>query len=346
MADEITGSNEMIIDDMDSFDFLSLEDTPQDMKNIDGYNTKQTGADLMDDAEIADLGEVEEEAEESEEEESEEEVEESEEEVEESEEAEEVEEETESEDGEEVDFESYEVTLPDGSTVVLSDAVKGYKDAQALAAERTEFEATRDAFAEQSKNVTKYLDLAKLEADRVIEDYKDFDWASYKKDDPVGYVENREFLDRYKQRRIEIVEAMEEVENKRVADEKAEFEANAREAAVTLARDIPGWNNDMYQSLMLYAIENGAKAEDIANSVDPVMFKILHKAMQHDKGKQVVKAKVKKIGSPKKVAKAGAKPTQTSASGAAGVKKAIIKKMESGSITDNELSNSFAFLED
>lgn len=334
-------ANEMIIDDMDSFDFLSLEDdnTPEP-ENVDGYNTKQTGKDLMTPEELEEAGEEDEdevdELPDEEDEESEEE---------ESEEAEESEEEVEESDEEEVDFESYEVTLPSGETVVLSDAIKGYKDAQALEAERAEFESVREKFAAQSQGVTKYLELAKLEADRVIEDYEDFDWASYKKDDPVGYVENREFLDRYKQRREEITSAMEEVAAERERKEQEEFQEKAREAGVVLARDIPGWNNDLYQQLMLFAVENGADANEIAQTVDPAIFKVLYKAMQYEKGKQVVKAKVKKVGSPKKVAKAGSKPTQTVDSQTA-TKKAIIKKMSSGGLTDKDLSNTFAFLED
>lgn len=344
MADEImeTG-NEMFIDDMDNFDFLSLDDEPQDLSNVDGYNTKQTGKDLMDADELEGL-DAEDEVEDEDTVDEEDEGDNSDNDEDEDESDEEAPE-TEDSDEEEVDFETYEVTLPDGTNVVLSEAIKGYRDAQALEAERAEFENVRNEFAAQSESVTNYLELAKLEADRVIEDYKDFDWASYKKDDPVGYVENREFLDRYKSRREEIVHAMEEVKTKQAEKDAAAFQEKAREAGVVLARDIPGWSNDMYQQLMVYAVENGANAEDIANSVDPVMFKILHKAMQHDKGKQIVKAKVKKIGGPKKVVKAGAKQT-ASVDQKSATKKAIIKKMDMGNISESELSNSFAFLED
>lgn len=339
MAD--INENSMIIDDMDNFDFLSLEDSNNIVPdNLDGYETKQTGKDLMTEEELEEVGEEEEEADELPTEEEEE----SEEDDEEAEEADDSEEESE-DDGEEVDFESYEVTLPSGETVVLSEAIKGYKDAQALEAERAEFESIREKFAAQSQGVTKYLELAKLEADRVIEDYEDFDWAAYKKDDPVGYVENREFLDRYKQRRDEITAAMEEVQAERERKEQEEFQEKAREAGVVLARDIPGWNNDLYQQLMMFAVENGADANEIAQTVDPTIFKVLYKAMQYEKGKQVVKAKVKKVGSPKKVAKAGSKPTQTVDAKTA-TKKALIKKIESGSVTDSDISNSFAFLED
>lgn len=337
-------TNPMFID-TDNFNFFDLEDVVQEDTNELGYSTKQTGKDLMTEDEIADLTG----GDEVEEDETEDEVDEDvEDEEDESEETEEGEVEVTDEDGEEVDFESYEVTLPSGEVVVLSEAIQGYKAASELKAEREEFETTRNAFAQESEKVAKYLELARLEADRVIEDYEDFDWAAYKKDDPVGYVENREFLDRYKARRQEILKAQEELEAEKAEKEAEDFKVKAREAGVILARDIPGWNNDMYQQLMVYAVENGANAEDIANSVDPVMFKILHKAMQHDKGKQVVKAKVKRVGgSPKKVATPSAKPAPTSEATQKGAaKKAIIKKMENGGLNERELRNSFNFLED
>lgn len=339
-------TNPMFID-TDNFNFFDLEDVVQEDTNELGYSTKQTGKDLMTKDEISDLvGEEEEESEEEEHDELP--SEDDEDEDDESEETEEGEVEVTDEDGEEVDFESYEVTLPSGEVVVLSEAIQGYKAAAELKTEREEFETTRDAFAQESEKVAKYLELARLEADRVIEDYEDFDWAAYKKDDPVGYVENREFLDRYKARRQEILAAQQELEEEKAAKDAEDFKVKAREAGVVLARDIPGWNNDLYQQLMVYAVENGANAEEIANSVDPTIFKILYKAMQYEKGKQVVKAKVKRVGgSPKKVATPSAKPAPTSEATQKGAaKKAIIKKMENGGLNERELRNSFNFLED
>lgn len=338
-------TNPMFID-TDNFNFFDLEDVVQEDTNELGYSTKQTGKDLMSEDEITDLVGEETEDEDVEDEGDEAEVDEDEDD--ESNDSDEGEVEVTDEDGEEVDFESYEVTLPSGEVVVLSEAIQGYKAASELKAEREEFENTRNAFVDESEKVAKYLDLARLEADRVIEDYEDFDWAAYKKDDPVGYVENREFLDRYKARRNEIIKAQEELETEKAAKESEEFKVKAREAGVVLARDIPGWNNDLYQQLMVYAVENGANAEDIANSVDPTIFKILYKAMQYEKGKQVVKAKVKRIGgSPKKVATPSAKPAPTSDAGQKGAaKKAIIKKMENGGLNERELRNSFNFLDD
>ena len=64
---------------------------------------------------------------------------------------------------------------------------------------------------------------------------------------------------------------------------------------------IEGWNESMYQDLRAYAVSNGIPQTEINQLVDPVAFKVLHKAMLYDKGKAVVTKKVEK--SPKKIIK-------------------------------------------
>ncbi len=221
----------------------------------------------------------------------------------------------ESEDGEdldddEVDYEGYEVTLPNGETIKLDEAVKGYKASEALENERNAFAEEVEAFRESSKGINKALELAKLEADRVIEDYADFDWATLSREDPQAYVENREFLDRYIARRKELVSEINEREEREQETQKAEMQTKARECVAELQNSIPGWNEKVYQELVDYAVENGADRQEMLMDINPVTFKVLHKAMQFEKGSKVVKAKIKRaVKSPKKVTKSqAAKP--------------------------------------
>lgn len=326
--------------DTDDFDFLSLTDVhEEDNSNSLGYKQPK-GRESVEDFESDEpLFESEEEEPvfESEEEESEEEDE--------SEEGEEDGEVTvEDEDGEEVDFEDYRVTLPDGEEIVLSEVIKGYRDGQALDAAIAEFQETQEQFKAESSQLNAYLELAKLEAERVIEDYEDFDWGAFRREDPAGYVDNREYLDKFIKRRKEIVEAMDSIRAKEEAAKADEFAGKAAEAGAILARDIPGWSKELYTSMMEYAIENGSEKEAIEQCVDPAVFKIIYKAMQFDKGKQVVKAKIKKIGgSPTKVASPNAKPAKPVETGK---RTAYLKKMQSGGLSANEVSDMFNHLVD
>lgn len=308
-----------------------MDDMILDMENFDFnmLDSEEFVEEVVEDVE--DLVEVDEESEEVEESE----VEEAEETADDEEEVTEVEE----PDEEEVEFDSYELTLPTGETVVLSDLVNGYKGAAEVEAMRKEVEEVKADFEAKSGNIAAMLQLAKLEADRVIEDYEDFDWATLSKEDPASYVENREFLDKYKARAKEIRKTVELVKEKEEAETKRVTQEKARQTNAALAKDIPGWGPDMYKKLIGYAVENGASEEDMLNVTDAYAFKLLHKAMEFEKGKQVVKAKVKRVGSPKKVVKATAKVAPVSKNVN---RDALIKKAEK----EGDMSALFNLLED
>lgn len=257
----------------------------------------------------------------------------------------ESEEEADEEDSEEeVDFEEYDVTLPNGEVIKLHEAISGYKSAQDLQAEREAFEAEKETYNQTNEGMKKLLDLAKLEAQRVMDDYDGFDWATLSREDPQAYVENREFLDKYRARHKEIVAQMSQIEEQLEAERVAEVQTKASEANQILTRDIPGWNRDMYVDLMTYAVkELGMDEKFVTDSVDAGFFKAVHMAKQLATGKQTVKAKIKRIGgAPKKVVKAAPKATKQINS----QKSQIKSKLESGQFDDRDLGNAFDMLED
>lgn len=310
--DIIIEQSEMILD-MDNFDFSMIDQAPEDAP-------EEEEAEVEVEEEVEEEEEAEEEAEEEVEEEAEAEADEPEE--------------------EEVDFENYQIDLPSGETVVLSELVQGFKNAAALAEEQQKLQSLKEEMESKSAGMDRFLRLAKLEAERVIEDYNDFDWVTLAKEDPQAYVENREFLDKYKARHKEILSAVDDLEQKEINEKKRVTSEKAREANAMLARDIPGWGEAMYRKLIEYGVEKGANQEDLLNSTDPFIFKLLHKNMEHEKGVQTVKAKVKKIGgAPKKVVKAAPKSPSVSKNAK---REALLKKAEA----TGDMSLMFQLLED
>ncbi len=248
------------------------------------------------------------------------------------------------EDGEEVDFEEYEVTLPSGDVVKLNEAISGYRSSQELQEMRETLEAEREAFTEQSRDINRILELAKLEAERVIDDYQDFDWATLSREDPQAYVENREFLDRYRARHKEIIKEYERSKEEIATQEVLAIKEKVRAANEILSRDIVGWDQELYADLMRFGVNSlGMSEEFVTSSVDAGLFKALHQAKQLAEGKAVVKAKIKKMnGSPKKVVKAASKETKPIDN-----KKAIIRKrLQTGSFDSRDLGAAFDMLED
>ncbi|UZV39620.1 scaffolding protein [Trabzonvirus APT65] len=328
---EVTGGNDMILD-MDNFNFDLIDTDGSDAEVTNEATTSKTTSVDEDVSDLIDVDSVENDEEENTEEEN----------------AEGGEEEgtdTVEEDGSDVDdgedtvdYESYELQLPSGETVILSQLVQGYKATQELVNEREEFERIKKDFESKAGGLTKSLELAYLEVDRVIDDYKDFDWAALTKEDPVAYVEHREFLDKYRARKNELIQELEDRKAREEQEAQAASQEKAREANAVLVRDIPGWGPDLYRSLMEYAVEKGFDKDYIVDCTDATIFKMLHTNMTFEKGAQKVTAKVKRIGSPKKVVKAQAKPVQPAEDPR---KLAVLKRIEKG-----DFSNSFDFLED
>lgn len=335
--------NDMYIEDVDMFDQLDDVEDTGDKPDPNAMGQEHVDAkDLVDEEDLEE--EDEEDSEEEEVDEDEEDDEEEEVEVEGD-----AEEEDDSPEEEEVDFEEYEVTLPSGEIVKLNEAIKGYRAASELEAEREAFEQEKESFTESTKSIDRRLNLAKLEAERVIEDYEDFDWATLSREDPKAYVENREFLDRYRVRHKEIQEEMDQMEADKLAEEKASFQAKAKAASDTLAKEIPGWGKDAYIGLMTYAVKTlGYDEKEIIKVVDPAVFRAIHKAKMLDEGKQTVKAKIKRTSkskSPTKVVKPAASKNKTG-TGESGKKAILTKRLASGNYSDKDFADAFNMLDD
>lgn len=243
------------------------------------------------------------------------------EEVEEAEEVEEVEEEEEvesdevevtDEDGEEVDFEDYDITLPSGEEVKLAQLVQGFKDTAALEAEKAEFTALKADFETKAANVGQMMEMALLESQQAVDSYEDYDWAKVSKEDPAEYAEHREYYEHHRRRVKEVTRSFNEMKEKEAETVKAADAKKIQEANTILARDLPGWGQDMYNELCNYALEVGFDKDYIVESVSPAFFKMLHKNKAVEKGVQKVTAKVKKVGAPKKVIKSNASKPKVS----------------------------------
>lgn len=232
---------------------------------------------------------------------------------EETEETEEVESEESDEDYEYEEGEAYDVdfdtviTLPDGRELTIEELSSGYVAGTDLSAKQQEIQEHITQFEERVAGLKDVLMLAELEADKVIKDYEGFDWEEVAAKDPQAYVENSRFLERYKARKAELVAAQQRIqtEEKTKADEA--YKAKCVECVQVLKKEIPNWDEPLYQNLLQYAIDLGSSEEEILQENRPSVFLALYKAYQFDKGKERVLAKIKRPGAPRKVVKSGSK---------------------------------------
>lgn len=74
---------------------------------------------------------------------------------------------------------------------------------------------------------------------------------------------------------------------------------------------IEGWNQSMYNDIRSFAITNGLQADFVNEITDPNAIKLLHKAMQFDKGRKALSKTTTVVKTPKKIIKSSSSETST-----------------------------------
>lgn len=193
----------------------------------------------------------------------------------------------------EVDGETLELSVSDAKRLAGQEAAIN-KKAELLATERKATEAAKER-AEASMN------LMLEQAEERFRPYAEIDWvlASKRLDEDelqalrqeaqaahADYTKVKEGLDEFMgEKRQALIE------------EQNETVKNTQKILEDPTTGIPGFGPEMYKELIEYAVSQGYSQESAANFITPEIFKLLHKASQFDKGKQVATVKRKKTPS-------------------------------------------------
>lgn len=81
-----------------------------------------------------------------------------------------------------------------------------------------------------------------------------------------------------------------ETAQKQMAEQR---QAAAQECVKVLQEQLPGWGDDLYNSIRSYAVAQGLNQQEVDQYVDPNVLILLNKARLYDEGKTVAKAKKK-----------------------------------------------------
>ena len=120
------------------------------------------------------------------------------------------------------------------------------------------------------------------------------------------------------------------------AERQQQMMVQAREAIKILSdpkTGIPGWNEQMYNDIRKFAVDTGMNEQIVNELVDPVAFKVLHMAMQYQKGKSALNKTKKVDKTPKRIIKGT--PEETVKRAKANPKQEVYKRLkETGSVDD------------
>lgn len=210
-----------------------------------------------------------------------------------------------------VDFDTV-ITLPNGEQISIEDLHKGFAKSDEITRREKELDSRQSEYESKFKDIDTMLETAKLEADRVLDDFKGFDWQKLANEDPKDFANTKLFVEKYIARSKEIKEAQATRAAQLEKEEQEALQVKATACVEILKADIPEWNSDLYGEILQHAVDKlGMDAEVAKKLVDPSTIKAIHRSLQLDKGTTKAKAKLKRVSSPKKVAKSGAKkPTK------------------------------------
>lgn len=151
---------------------------------------------------------------------------------------------------------------------------------QAVAEERKALESRRAEIDQQAAATEEELrDRAVLlGVNAQIEQYKDVDWVTLARTDPVGYNEHRARFDQLKAAAAETAESLKAKQTERT--QKAERDLATRvEETLKFAREkIPGFKPELIENLVQFAQAEGIPEEAIKSNWSPALLNLLHKA--------------------------------------------------------------------
>ncbi|WP_066803367.1 hypothetical protein [Sphingomonas asaccharolytica] len=164
-----------------------------------------------------------------------------------------------------------------------------------------------------------------------LQPYADVDWLTLQNEmDPEEFAWHRKNAARAEGRHRKLMEQAQGFEQVMQQRKQADTIRRAEEASAVLAKDMPGWGDQLYGDIIKYGASQGLDEADVANIVDANVIKLLHKAMLHDRGQQAAAKKV--TAAPTKVIKPGSRDEAPAK--AATVKKAVARLSKTGSDAD------------
>ena len=193
------------------------------------------------------------------------------------------------------------ITLPDGRSLTIEELQTGYAEQTALTEQRQQVVDMLSKFEQDKEEAKNMMELSVLECDRTLQGYAQVDLKRLLKENPAAYAQHHAYIQATQEKKAHLIQEMNAIKERQKKDEYEAYVRQCNSCLEVLQHDIPGWNNELYQELMQFAVDSGVSEEEISKENRPSFFKMAYKAYQFEKGISLAKkAKVKRVGAPTK----------------------------------------------
>ena len=209
----------------------------------------------------------------------------------------------------------------DGKDIAEKQTIKGLREGymrqKDYQRKTAEVARQRDAVGEQVRQAvesersgyqTSLQQMQALLVETVAPELKDVNWNDLAANNAFEFVRLRNRADQIAQALSTIQGKQKELTAKHATEQAEVNKKLIAKAQEELQADIPGWNDDLYQTLMRSGSKHGYKPEEVATWRDARAIKLLHKAHLYDQlqADKKTPAADKKVIVPPKVVRPGA----------------------------------------
>lgn len=236
------------------------------------------------------------------------------------------------------------LNLPDGRVMSIGELQKKALYGEELEQRESQLNERITNFNQQYEAAKDTIEIAELEADRIIASYTDEYLEDLYNNDRAAYADEVRYLERMKARKTSLLAEQAKIKAKQEEIKAQEFQKQSDACVEVLNKVIPGgWNNNIYEQLLNYAVtEYDEDPEEVLKWNKPSEFIRLYKLYKYEKGINKATASLKGAKKGGKFISSNGKAANTSAT-----KNAKAEKMghlfSQGKASTSDV---FAFLED
>lgn len=150
----------------------------------------------------------------------------------------------------------------------------------------------------QQLNMQGHAQLMALQSQ--LEQYNSVDWGRYSEDNPSEAQQAFFQYNQLKDATQTLATQLQQQENAVLQDQQLKLARQMENTQTELARDVPGWTEDLRKTLVDYGSSMGYTKEQVeyASKTDPAAMKVLRKAQLYDQLKQQAKTPQSKTVKP------------------------------------------------
>lgn len=188
-------------------------------------------------------------------------------------------------DGEELEHDGQKYRIPKELKPLLMMQSDYTKKTQELADQRRSFEAHQNQVNQIIQQ--NFTDASKVVAmDERLASFKAVDWTTLSNQNPLQAQQLWFEFQQLKENRDTLANSVIAREQSRINQERELTAQRLAEGNAQLAKEIPGWSNELKSKLVAFAISNGINEQELSQVTDPRFVKLLHSAYV---GAQVLK---------------------------------------------------------